>query len=108
MRATILCLLITSCAFTLFVGTSLGEKSLPKSDPRNEGHQFLPESINTRKSDAIKELISRELYAGAPPGVIESFFRRHDLSHSFDEFLNRYQATIPDVSDDPSDRKSVV
>ena len=61
---------------------------------------WLPCQVNTEKSDEIKRLIAEELYVGASSEAIEAFFERHGILYSYDEFADRYQAIIRDVSGD--------
>ncbi|GAA1996600.1 hypothetical protein GCM10009754_88500 [Amycolatopsis minnesotensis] len=49
------------------------------------------------KAGEVELMIAEELKVGATAEEIEEFFEKHDITHSYDEFSQRYQAIIRDV-----------
>lgn len=67
----------------------------------NNRDEFMLGGINEEKSEEVKQLITDELYVGASSDVIETFFKKHNITYSYNRFSVRYNAIIRDVSSDP-------
>jgi len=58
---------------------------------------FAHRGVPTVTSDAVRGMIQTELPVGAPPSAIETFFKRHHIDFTWDEYTGKYVAIIRDV-----------
>lgn len=49
------------------------------------------------KAGEVKRMMAKELKVGSTANEIEEFFTKHNITHSYDEFSQRYQAIIRDI-----------
>ena len=60
--------------------------------------RFMLGEYDEAKAEEIRQLIASELRVGSTADDIESFFKKHNITYSYDEFSARYQAVMRNVT----------
>lgn len=57
--------------------------------------------------EKVEEMIKRELRVGSSTEDIEAFYKKNNISYSYDNFAKRYQSTIRNIPTMPWLDKSI-
>ena len=72
------------------------------------GETMMLGDYNKTIATEIRELIANELRVGSTSHEIESFFRKHEIDHSYNRFAERYKGIIRDISGNEKVDQAVV
>jgi hypothetical protein len=73
-----------------------------------EGGPIELDAVNETKAAEVRQLITDELEPGADSEAIEEFFKKNEITYSYNRFSSRYQAIIRDVATGPGVDQAVV
>ena len=68
------------------------------NDDENIVGKAISSTMNKDKAEEIRQLLATELQVGADAQEIEAFFKRHNITYSYDRFNQSYNGIIRDVS----------